>query len=81
MKQYRNKENTVMAEQFSLLETWPSGVVELTPIFRQRMYSFGTKAHHVPIHPDDWIITEESGYKWVCPDYIFERIWEEVDGA
>lgn len=65
------KSMSVEAEQFLLTRELPANIIEVSPLFKQRQFSFGTKEHHVSIRPGDWIINDS----FIMPDSLFKRLF------
>ena len=83
MQKYRRKPVDVEAEQFHPNnKPWPKGVREIKPSWKAKpdasvRYSFiGTGA--CAIRPGDWVVTNQTGERYVVSEESFPKTYEEV---
>ena len=82
MPKYRRKPVEVEAEQFHPHKTWPKGVREIKPSWKTKLddpvrYNF-IGAGVCAIRPGDWVVTNQTGERYVVSEESFPKTYEEV---
>ncbi len=83
MPKYRRKPVEVEAQQFIFYrKPWPEGVQEIgkgwkVPHDAPPRYNF-MGAAVCAIHPGDWVVTNQTGERYVVSEESFPKTYEEV---